>query len=51
MGDTGTCSVCGGEDIDINEDEMCVDCAKNDGADFKTEDENVLDMGLDEDEM
>lgn len=51
MGGTGTCSVCGAEEIDINEDEMCSDCAKNEGVDFKGEDENKLDMGLDEDEM
>ncbi|MCX6715005.1 MAG: hypothetical protein NTX72_04270 [Candidatus Uhrbacteria bacterium] len=51
MGGTGTCSVCGAEEIDINEDEMCSDCAKNDGVDFKGDDENKLDMGLDEDEM
>lgn len=51
MEGTGTCSVCGAEEIDINEDEMCSDCAKNDGVDFKGDDENKLDMGLDEDEM
>ena len=51
MGDAGTCSVCGAEEIDINEDEMCSDCAKNDGVDFKGADENPLDMGIEEDEM
>lgn len=51
MGDAGTCSVCGAEEIDINEDEMCSDCAKNDGVDFKGDDENTLDMGLEEDEI
>jgi hypothetical protein len=30
---------------------MCSDCAKNEGVDFKGEDENPLDMGLEEDEM
>lgn|GEM_PF-2542749 len=27
--DTGTCAICGCEDVNINEDEVCDDCVKD----------------------
>jgi hypothetical protein len=49
MGGTGTCTACGAEEIEINDDEMCADCAKNDGADFKgNDDEMDMNLGMDD---
>lgn len=49
MGGTGTCSVCGAEEIDLNDDEMCSDCSKNDGADFKGDDDDMdMNLGMDD---
>ena len=45
---TGTCSVCGAEEMELNEDEMCADCAANDGAEFESDDDET-DMDFAED--
>lgn len=41
MGNPGVCTVCGAEEIAINDDEMCEDCATMDGGKFKDEDSDV----------
>jgi len=37
MSDTGTCAACGGEEMSLNQDELCELCARNDGDAFESD--------------
>jgi|GEM_PF-2307638 len=52
MSDTGTCAACGGEEMSLNQDELCELCARNDGDEFDSEssDEEMDGFGDDEDD-